>query len=253
MTILPAFEQQLVDLAARTYGAKNHHRQRSSISRIIRALPGALIPAFAVVVSFVVALSAILLLRPVRHSPVAGTAAGERALLGEYAVLRRPQTPADRQDAGPAPSVPGGHDGFGGSGIRPGRGTFYYKVRITGLARYHDVPALTRVVGVDGLSVSLFVEHLVPSHILPKATVTGNDPQAAARFITRQRLVMDQRLSNEQPAYILRARVGRSGPAQLVAISPVGSRQFAGQTPGATYCPLPTGGWSPCYRTTSRG
>jgi hypothetical protein len=36
MTILPDFEQQLVDLAARTYGANNQHRQRSSLSRTLR-------------------------------------------------------------------------------------------------------------------------------------------------------------------------------------------------------------------------
>ncbi|MGO9974919.1 MAG: hypothetical protein ACLP01_19365 [Solirubrobacteraceae bacterium] len=241
MTILPDFEQQLVDLAARTYGSDSHRRPRSLLRRSIRALPGAIVPAAAVTVSVIIALAAILLLRSAHHHPAVRTAAGERALLAEYAVLRRPQTAADRQDSGPAPSLAGGRRGFGASGGRPGGGSFYYRVRITGLAHYQDVPELTRVVLVDGLSVSLFVEHLVPSDTLPKATVTGNDPQAAAQRTTRQRLETLQRSSNSQPAYTLWARIGRSGQAQLIATSPARSRQFAPGTPGANLLPAPGG------------
>jgi hypothetical protein len=47
MTILPDFEQQLVDLAARTYGTNSHRRERSLLSRTIRALRGAIVPAAA--------------------------------------------------------------------------------------------------------------------------------------------------------------------------------------------------------------
>jgi len=131
--------------------------------------------------------------------------------------------------------------GFGGSGGRRGGGSFYYRVRITGLAHYQDIPELTRVVVIDGVSVSLFVEHLIPSHTLPKATVTGNDPRAAARNTTRQRLSMLQRLSNSQPAYTLRARIGGSGQAQLIATSPARSRQLPSEIPGANLLSAPGG------------
>jgi hypothetical protein len=241
MTILPDFERQLVALAARTYGSDGRSRPRSFLRRSVRVLSGAIVPAAAVTMSVVIALAAVLLLRPAHRHPAVGKAAGERALLVQYAVLRTPQTAADRQDAGPAPSLSGFRSGFGASGGRRGGGTFHYQVRITGLAHYDDVPSLTRVVDINGVSVSLFVEHLIPSHTLPKATVTGNDPQAAARDTTRQRLAMLQRFSNSQPAYTLRARIGRSGQAQLIASSPVGSRQFAGETPGANLLSAPSG------------
>jgi hypothetical protein len=64
MTILPDFEQQLVDLATRTYAANRHGRERSSRRRIIRAPPSAIVPAYAVAMTVAIALAAVLFLRP---------------------------------------------------------------------------------------------------------------------------------------------------------------------------------------------
>jgi hypothetical protein len=86
-----------------------------------------------------------------------------------------------------------------------------------GLGRLVDLPALTRVVSVDGVRVSLFVEHGVPSHTLPKATVTGNDPKGAASLVTPQALRRLQARSNTGAGYYLIARVGRAGRFRVVA------------------------------------
>lgn len=222
MTILPDFERQLVDLAARTYGANNHRRERSSLSRTIRALPGVILPAFAVAVSVAIALAAVLFLRPAHPHP-AGNAAGstEASLLAQYAVLRRPQTAADRTEAGQAPRLGGTSNFGGGQGSSPGVETLHYSVHVTGLGRLVDLPALTRVVSVGGVRVSLFVEHGVPSHTLPKATVTGNDPKDAASLVTPQALRSLQRQSNAGAGagYYLIARVGRTGRIRVIARS----------------------------------
>ena len=212
MTILPDFEQQLVDLATRTYAANRHRRERSSLRRTIRALPGAIVPAGAVVMTVVIALAAVLLLRPADHHPAASAAGNtEASLIAQYAVLRRPQTAADRAEAGPAPRL-GGTTSFGaGQGPSPGVETLHYRVRVTGLGRLVDLPALTRVVSVGGIRVSLFVEHGVPSHTLPTATVTGNDPKGAASEVTPQALRRLQARSNTGTGYYLIARVARAG------------------------------------------
>jgi hypothetical protein len=231
MTIFPEFEQQLVELAERASGTGPRRRRQSSARRIFRRLPGILAAASAVVVSVAIALVAVLFLRPAHHGPSVSTRASEASLLAQYSVLRRAQTPADRAEAGSPPSLNHGMS-FGASGGQRGGGTLYYRVRITGLARYQNVPGLTRVVEVDGVSVALFVEHLTPSDTLPKATVTGNDPKGAARAVTRQRLLMRQRLANSRAGYSLWARVTRSGRAQLIAPGPsvsAGRGRFAPQ------------------------
>jgi hypothetical protein len=96
----------------------------------------------------------------------------------------------------------------------------HYEVRVTGLARYEDIPSLTRVVDVDGVRVALFVEHLVPSHAFPKATVTGNDPRGAAREVSHQQLARMQQQANAEPAYVLLARVKRSERPFPIAYAP---------------------------------
>jgi len=213
--------------AARAQIAVNHatHRPPRSwlrtAARRARHVPAAVAPTISIVVALAIALAAVLLLRPAHHHPAPTNAgASERQLLAQYAILRRPQTQADLAEAGPAPSV-NRETRFSGSGGRgPGRGTFHYTVRLTGLPRYHDIPGLTRVVHVGGVTVSLFVEDLLPSHQLPKAIVTGNDPKAAARAVTRQQLELRLRAANERAGYSLWARVGRSGLAQLIAPGP---------------------------------
>jgi hypothetical protein len=238
MTILPDFERQLVDLAARTYGANNHRPQRSSLSRTIRALPGVIVLASAVAVSVAIALAAVLFLRPAHHHPPANAAGNtEASLLGQYGVLRRPQAAADRTDAGPAPRVGGTTNFGGGQGPSPGVETLHYSVHVTGLARLVDLPALTRVVSVGGVRVSLFVEHLVPSHTLPKATVTGNDPKDAASLVTPQALRRLQRRSNTSAGYYLIARVGPAGRIRVIAkpgtsLTTARGKRFAAQTAG---------------------
>jgi hypothetical protein len=217
MTILPDFEQQLVDLATRT-SAANAHRERSSVRRISRALPGAIIPASAVAVTVVIALAAVLLLRPGHHHP-APSAAGrtEASLIAQYAVLRRPQDAADRTEAGPAPRLGATTSFGGGQGRTPGVETLHYSVHVTGLGRVVDLPALTRVVSVGGVRISLFVEHGVPSHSFPKATVTGNDPKGAASLVTPKALRRLQARSNTGAGYYLIARVGRAGRFRVIA------------------------------------
>ncbi len=122
-----------------------------------------------------IALAAVVFLRPAHHHPAATSADNtETSPLAQYAVLPRPQTAADRIDAAPAPPL-GGTTNF-------------------------DLPALTRVVIVGGVRVSLFVEHLVPSHALPKASVKGNDPKDAVSLVTPQALRKLQR-SNTGAGY----------------------------------------------------
>jgi hypothetical protein len=238
MTILPDFEQQLVDLAARTYGTDNHHGQRSILAPTIRALIRVIVLACAVAVPVAIALAAVLLLRPAHHHPTANTTGNtEASLLAQYAVLRRPQTAADRTDAGPAPGRGGTSNFGGGQGPTPGVETLHYSVHVTGLASLVDVPALTRVVSVGGVQVSLFVEHLVPSHTLPKATVTGNDPKDAAPLVTPQALRRLQSRSNTGTGYYLIARVGVAGPIRVIvrpATTPTTARakRFAAQSAG---------------------
>jgi hypothetical protein len=228
MTILPDFEQQLVDLAARTYGANSRPRKSSFLGGTSRVFVRFVVPASAALVTVAIAVAALLFLHPAHHHPQpASTADTEASLLAQYAVLRRPQTLEDRREAGPAPRL-GGTFGFsGGSGVEPGPGfgpgpgpgheTKHYTVRITGLAHYEDVRALTRVVTVDGLRVSLFVERLIRSHTPPKATVTGNDRQAAAGRVTPKALAAVERRENAGPSFIMLARTTRSGHGQLIA------------------------------------
>ena len=217
MTILPDFERQLVDLATRTYGASSHP-DRSTLWRTVRAVPAVIVPAFAVTVTVVIALAAVLLLHPAHHRPAASAAGHtEAALIAQYSVLRRPQTAADRAQAGPAPRLGGTTSFGGGQGRTPGVETLHYSVRVTGLGRIVDLPALTRVVSVSGVRVSLFVERGVPSRSLPKATVTGNDPQGAASLVTPGALRRLQARSNAGAGYYLIARVGRAGHVHVIA------------------------------------
>lgn len=234
MTILPDFERQLVDLATRTYAADTQRRERSTLRRTIRALPGALVPASAVAMTIAIALAAVLLLRPAHHHP-APSAAGntEASLLAQYAVLRRAQTATDRAEAGRAPHLGGTTILAGGQGRTPGVETLHYTVHVTGLGRVVDLPALTRVVSVGGVRVSLFVEHGVPSHGLPKATVTGNDPQGAASLVTPHALRRLQARSNTGAGYYLIARAGPAGRIRVIAaLARARSKRSAAQIAG---------------------
>jgi hypothetical protein len=150
----------------------------------------------------------------------------EASLIAQYAVLRRPQTAADRTGAGPAPRLGGTSTFGGGQGRSPGVETLRYNVRVTGLGRLVDLPALTRVVGIGGVRVSLFVEHGVPSHTLPKATVTGNDPKGAASSVTPQALRRLQARSNAGAGYYLIARVGRAGRIRVITGPGTGTNPY---------------------------
>ena len=180
---------------------------------------GAFAIASAVLVSLGIAIVVLLLVRPAHQQSAVGAGASEQSLLADYSVLRRPQTAADRADAGPAPLLNGGQSFGAGQGPTPNHETLHYNVRITGLAEYHVVPELTRVVKTGGVTVALFVEHLAVSTRLPRAKVTGNDPQGAASEITPQRLKQLQRQTNARAGYYLVARVG-GDPARVREIAP---------------------------------
>lgn len=202
---------------------------RSRIGQILRTIPAAIMPALAAIVAIAVVLGAVLLVRPAHHHPLATTpsaSASERSLVAQYAVLRRAQTTADRLEAGPAPGMNRSRQFGSGGGSS---GSSHYRVRITGLAGYRNVPSFTRVATVDRVRVSFFVEYQPITRALPKASVTGNDPQAAAKETTLQHLRLLQRLWNARAGYSLWARIGRDGSAQLIAPSP---NAVAGRSPG---------------------
>src|SRR5437764_15396553 len=139
---------------------KEFERVLAGGQRTPRRAGAAAIAASAAVVVAVV-LGAALLLRPAHHQPAA--TASKQALLSQFGVLRRPQTAADRAEAAAPPNLNRGMSVGGGQGAS-GAKSRHYTVRITGLAQYLDVPDLTRVVRVGGVSVTLFVERLIPSH-----------------------------------------------------------------------------------------
>ncbi len=211
-------------------------RRRFSIGQRLRVPPGAFAIASATVVSLGIALVVLLLVHPAHPQSAVGAGASEQSLLAEYSVLRRPQSATDRTDAGPAPLLNRGQSFSAGQGPTPGHETLHYEVHIKGLAQYRDVPHLTRVVKAGGVTVALFVEHLAPSTRLPKATVTGNDPQGAASEITPQRLQQLQRQTNGRAGYYLVARVGRSGRVREIAPGPslsgAGGKRVAAQIAG---------------------
>lgn len=151
----------------------------------------------------------------------AATLASKRALLAQYAILRRPQTPADRAEAAAPPSAELNRpqrSGYGG-GIRGGR-SYFETVRITGLAPYRPVPGLTRVADVGGVTVSFFVEDVIPSRALPRATSSGNAPPGYVHAVTRQQLEADRDRRNAAAGYSLWVVVGHTGRPALIGRPP---------------------------------
>jgi len=214
-------------------------RTRAWIRRVSLQAPRAVAPALGAIVVIAIVLGAVLLVRPAgRDGSGPASGSGLQQLLSQYAFLRRPQTAADRSEAGPAPSRDDSQS-LGASQGASGHPTLHYSVRITGLAHYRTVPELTRVVNVDGVRVSLFVEQLVPVHSLPKATVSGNDPKGAAREVTRARLEEMQRQANARPAYLLLARIARSA-----GLTPIAPAPGAATASGLTVAPGPAGSGS---------
>jgi hypothetical protein len=231
------FERALA--AGPTDQAQRHgSHARAGLARILHVAPGAIAVTFSVSAAIAIALVALVFVRPAHRSPTPNaTGNTEASLIAHYAALRRPQTAADRTDAGPAPRLGGTSTFGGGQGTSPGVETLHYSVHVTGLGRLVDLPALTRVVSVGGVRVSLFVEHGVPSHTLPKATVTGNDSKDAASLVTPQALRKLQRRSNAGAGYYLIARVGRAGRIQVIegpgtSLTTARARRFAAQSAG---------------------
>ena len=75
-------------------------RHRPAVWRVRRPAAGSLITVFSAFVTLGVALAAILLLAHTRtHAPEAGGSRADDGLIGKLAVLRRPQTTADRLPA----------------------------------------------------------------------------------------------------------------------------------------------------------
>lgn len=182
-----------------------------------RVTLGGAVSGFAAIVAIAIAVGAVALLghaRPASKNATGGTS--ERELLAQYAVLRRPQTTADRVDAGAPPNLNAGPSAGGSSGKQS------YTQRIVGLAPLTNVPSLTRVVSLDGVKVSLFVEHLTPSNALPTVITHAHPAAYRPGGITREGLLFQRRNRNRLAGYTLWARVagdigGQPARAQLVA------------------------------------
>ena len=219
-------------------GARRGVRARGRA--VAGVVPGVLAIGASVAVVLAVVLVAVLAGSASRTAgPVSPAGvASEQTLLGQYAILRRPQTAADRAQAGPPPAGLNRPRRSGGSGGVPGRRALSYSVSVSGLARYHDVPSLTRVTHIDGVTVAFFVEQRVPRYVLPTATVSGNDPRSAARATTRAALKLDEAEANAQTGYSLWVRVGRSGRAQPVPLPPAVRAGVCGTGTGRV-CPGP--------------
>jgi hypothetical protein len=142
---------------------------RGLLSRVRLALArvrfGRAAIALAVSVAIVVAVGAIVLLgHPHRNSQGVTGGASERQLVARYAVLRRPQTAADRA-AGLAPLVRLNRPGrsYAHSESPTGKITNRQTRIIVRPVHYTYIPALTRVIARDGTTVTLFVLRADPN------------------------------------------------------------------------------------------
>lgn len=143
------------------------------VTRPHLTVPGVL-SVLSTIVVVAIAVGALALLGHARHRAATAVAAlSERQLVAEYAVLRRPQTAADRSDAGPLDL--------------PARSRVFRVGRQARRLDYVDIPSLTRVVRQDGVTVSLFVLHITLSGVLPASA----RPAAArgAQFMRRIRAI----------------------------------------------------------------
>lgn len=174
--VFPEYEQALVGAArARSRGASEVPRRR------FRPSGSSVVVVLASLLSLAIFGVAVVALRSSGPSAGSSAQASLKSLVARYAVLRRPQTAADRELAGRAPII-GGTSGFGaGSGEVRGHPTTYYEVRISGLSHYVAIPSMTRVVIADGVRVALFVERYVRVYTPPEVKITGNDRRAAER------------------------------------------------------------------------
>lgn len=189
-----------------------------------RGLPipglGGAVVAFSVVLALAIAVVAIATLGHSRPATAPGRAS-LKVLLAQYAVLRRPQTAADRALAGRAPVI-GSTGGFSAGSGPPGGGhmTSYYRVRISGLSHYVAIPRMTRVVVADGVRVALFVERYVRVTTPPKVKITGNDRRQAERQL-RGYLRIAQRLQARQIAQASDILVVKAPGQRAQALSPI--------------------------------
>lgn len=210
--VFPEYERQLVALARqRSVGASSERRRRSWLSARV------VMPVLSVLASLAVLLGAVVSLHSSGSSAGNSTQASLKSLMTQYAVLRRPQTAADRALAGRAPTL-GGTSRFGAGG-GPSRGhlTTYYRVRISGLSHYVAIPTMTRVVVADRIRVALFVERYVRVTAPPKVTITGNDRNGAERNL-RSFLRIQRRFESPTHPDILVVKVpgGRARPLSSV-------------------------------------
>jgi hypothetical protein len=200
-------------------GARRRRRAGSLIGRFLRAAPGAIAISLMAFAALAITVVALVLVRPASQPPAGHPAGpGDHLLLSRYAILRRPQTAAERAEAnaGPAPMLNRRPFSVGG-----GSSSSHYLVRIVGLGNYENVPTLTRMATVDGVQVWFFVVYTSPSDTLPRAIVTGNDPRAAARYTTRRYLSQMARVMRPNTGYGLWVRIGQGGRPR--PITPDGS------------------------------
>jgi hypothetical protein len=209
--VFPEYERHLVVLARqRSVGASSERRRRSWLSARV------VMPVLSVLASLAVLLGAVVSLHSSGSRAGNSTQASLKSLMTQYAVLRRPQTAADRALAGRAPTL-GGSSRFGaGGGPSRGHPTTYYRVRISGLSHYVAIPAMTRVVVADGIRVALFVERYVRVTAPPKVTITGNDRNGAERNLRFLRIQRRFESPTHPDILVVKVPGGRARPLSSV-------------------------------------
>jgi hypothetical protein len=229
-TVFPEYERQLVEVARRSASPATSATgvtQRRWLSLRIA------VPVLTAIASVAILVGAAVSLHSSPSSGGTSSQASLQALLGQYAVLRRPQTAADRALAGKAP-VLGGTSRFGaGSGPGLAHQTVHYRVFISGLSHYEAIPRYTRVVLVGGLRVALFVERYVRVTAPPTVRITGNDPRAAqAELKSWERLQGRLRLQRGPQPDLLAVRVNRERARAVLTATDL-SRRDRRRDPGA--------------------
>lgn len=201
---LPVLDELERRLVAGCYPGRSRRLTHNRLASAFQSLvPGGLL-VFGSLIAVLIAVGALILV--VHRGPVAGSVSGigsKSQLIDEYAVLRRAQTRRDRTLAGPLPDW---LSRTSGRLVTEPRSSARHVTTIPSPVLRSDVAALTRVVVLDGLRISLFVVHSRP-----------NPDYHAQR-------------STQTPAYVLFARM-RSGGHTVTALGPMTGINSALPTP----------------------
>jgi hypothetical protein len=186
-------------------GAGLRSRARVALARVRF---GGAAAAVAVSIAIAVAVGAIVLLGHPRHaSPGLTGSVSERQLVAQYAVLRRPQTAADRA-AGLGPLArlnrPGRSESYTQS--PSGKITNRQTTIVQRPAHYAEIPMLTRVIARDGATVTLFVVRATPNPAFHRPVPRAAEYSLHGYFLLasvpgpRSRLGLVAPLPSRQPA-----------------------------------------------------